>query len=162
MTTPPDPGRPTVEQVALLIRARTKDTFGNEVGTFDSDTRPTDVQVEEQIDAAMALVGVRFPATSGMTAEQVSAFAALVAYRAALRIEKSYFPEQVRSDRSAYPQLREEYLDDLQAFTNALAGGGGDGMVYPIQSAPVGSWTSIPHSWIRILEDDPDLVVPPL
>jgi hypothetical protein len=41
-----------------------------------------------------------------------------------MRIEKSYFPEQVRSDRSAYEQLRQEYVDDLQALTDALAGAG--------------------------------------
>jgi hypothetical protein len=157
-----DPARPTVEQVALLLRARTKDSAGNEVGTFDDDTRPTGDQVEEQIDVALALVGVRFPPSSTMTVEQVGAFQALVAYRAALRIEKSYFPEQVRSDRSAYPQLREEYLDDLQAFTEAMsAGAGGEIASYDMASMPVGSWTSIPYSWIRA-QPDPDLgeVVP--
>jgi hypothetical protein len=150
MSTPPDPGRPSVDQVALLLRARTKDSQGNEVGTFDADTRPTDLECEAQIDAAMGLVGVRFPPSSGMTAEQVTAFQALVAYRAAMRIEKSYFPEQVRTDRSAYAQLREEYLDDLQAFTESMgAGGGGEVPVYDMAMLPVGSWTSIPNSWIN-------------
>jgi hypothetical protein len=145
-----DPGRPTVDQVALLLRARTKDSAGNEVGTFDSDTRPTDVECNAQIDAAMGLVGVRFPPTSGMTAEQVTGFQALVAYRAAMRIEKSYWPEQVRSDRSAYAQLREEYLDDLQAFTAAISeGGGGEVPVYDMAVIPAGSWTSIPNDWIN-------------
>lgn len=160
MSTPPDPGRPTVDQVALLLRARTKDSAGNEVGTFDDDTRPTGTQVDEQIDAAIALVGVRFPPTSGMTAEQVTGFQALVAYRAALRVEKSYFPEQVRTDRSAYAQLREEYLDDLAAFTEAIReGAGGEQPVYDMAMIPVGSWTSIPDSWIAY---DTDLDVPPV
>jgi hypothetical protein len=156
-TPPPDPGRPTVDQVALLLRARTKDSQGNEVGTFDSDTRPTDDQVEEQIDAAMGLVGIRAPSTANMTSEQVTAFQALVAYRAALRIEKSYFPEQVRTDRSAYTQLREEYLDDLAAFLEAMSSSGANdpGYAYDVQMMPVGSWTSIPNSWIHI--NDPDL-----
>jgi hypothetical protein len=158
MSTPPvDPGRPTVEQVALLLRARTKDSQGNEVGTFDDDTRPTGDQVDEQIDAAMGLVGIRFPSTSNMTDEQVTAFQALVAYRAALRVEKSYFPEQVRNDRSAYAQLREEYVDDLQAFMEAMSASGGDDLSYSydMASIPVGSWTSIPYSWLHI--NDPDL-----
>jgi hypothetical protein len=161
MSTPPvDPGRPTVEQVALLLRARTKDSQGNEVGTFDDDTRPTGDQVDEQIDAAMGLVGIRFPATDKMTPEQVVAFQALVAYRAALRVEKSYFPEQVRSDRSAYAQLREEYLDDLQAFVESIAGGGGGSGEFPsydMAMVPVGSWTSIPYSWINEWVD-PELI----
>jgi hypothetical protein len=150
-TPPPDPGRPTVDQVALLLRARTKDSAGNEVGTFDDDTRPTGDQVDEQIDAAMGLVGVRFPATDKLSAEQVTAFQALVAYRAALRVEKSYFPEQVRTDRSAYTQLREEYLDDLAALTTSVSGGAGGSGEFPsydVAMAPVGSWTSIPYSWI--------------
>jgi hypothetical protein len=160
MSTPPvDPGRPSIAQVALLLRARTKDSAGNEVGTFDDDTRPTGDQVEEQIDAAIALVGVRVPAMDKLTAEQVAAFQSLVAYRAALRIEKSYFPEQVRSDRSAYAQLREEYLDDLQAFTDAIEAGGGAGGEFPsydMAMVPVGSWTSIPYSFVRydnVLDD---------
>ena len=154
-----DPGRPTVDQVALLLRARTKDSAGNEVGTFDEDTRPTGDQVDEQIDVAMGLVGVRFPTTSKLTPEQVVAFGGLVAYRAALRIEKSYFPEQVRSDRSAYAQLREEYLDDLQALVESVSGsGGGEFPDSDMAMVPVGSWTSLPYSFLWYA-DDPDLVV---
>lgn len=160
MTTPSEPGRPTVDDVALLLRARTKDSNGIEVGTFDTDTRPTGDQVDAHITAAMGLVGIRFAPVIDMPAEAQSAFASLVAYRAALRIEKSYFPEQVRSDRSAYLQLREEYIDDLAAFDQAMHGGGGEGAqpVYDMASAPVGSWTSVPHSWIWAT--DPELVWP--
>lgn len=153
-----DPARPTVDDVALLLRARTKDSHGNEVGTFDDDTRPTAEQVEEQIDTAVALVGMRLPPTDQLPVALQPAVAALVAYRAALRIEKSYFPEQVRSDRSAYDQLKEEYTDDLAALQEALEGGASGEMVsYDFAVAQVGSWTSIPHSWLHI--NDPDLEV---
>jgi len=135
-------GRPTVDDVALLIRARTKDSMGNEVGTFDDETRPTADQVEEQIDAAVALVGMRLPAPENLPDNLMPAVASVVAYRAALRVEKSYFPEQVRSDRSAYDQLLAEYTTDLEALVEAAYGGtdagGGD-----IAMIPVGSWTSI-------------------
>jgi len=145
-TPPPTPGRPTVEDVALLLRARTKDSGGNEVGTFDDDTRPTADAVEEQIDAAMALVGVRFPTPDKMTAEAQAAFACLVAYRAALRIEKSYWPEQVRSDRSPYELLWTEYQDDLAALEAAIEAGGATGaevVSAGYGSLPVGSWTLV-------------------
>ena len=144
-----DPARPTVQQVANLLRARTKDSSGNEVGTFDDATRPTDDQVEEHIDAAVALVGARLPPTADLPPDLQPAIAELVAYRAALRIEKSYFPEQVRSDRSAYDQLRQEYLDDLQALLDAIEAGGSEFVVASpdFGSLPVGSWTSIGYCY---------------
>jgi hypothetical protein len=124
MAVEPDPLRPSVDDVAALLRARTKDTEGREVGTFTDETRPTADQVETHIDAALGLVSVRLPLTVGDIYQ--SAVRSLVAYRAALRIEKSYFPEQIRSDRSPYQELREEYLDDLNALTEALSGASGD------------------------------------
>jgi hypothetical protein len=126
-TSDPLPGedagvRPSVEDVAQLLRARTKDAEGREVGTFTDETRPTAEQVEDQITTALGLVAVRLPGTwsEGFN----GAISALVAYRAALRIEKSYFPEQVRSDRSPYQELKDEYTEDLQALIDALAGAG--------------------------------------
>ena len=142
------PGRPTVEDVALLLRARTKDANGTEVGTFDDETRPTADEVEGHITAAMGLVGIRVPDVDKLTDEATVAFSALVAYRAAMRVEKSYFPEQVRSDRSAYEQLRQEYLDDLQALLDAIEDGSALDPGVPVVAAgiatiPVGSWTTI-------------------
>jgi hypothetical protein len=118
-----DTVRPSVAEVARLIRARTKDSDGVEVGTFNEDTRPTAEQVSGHIDSAVALVMVRFQT---LPDDYTDAARALVAYRAALQIEKSYFPEQVRSDRSAYDQLRQEYLDDLAALEQALSEQGVD------------------------------------
>lgn len=152
-----DLARPSVDDVALLLRARTKDSNGNEVGTFDDDTRPTAEQVEEQIDAAVSLVGMRLPPTDQLPDSLQSAVATLVAYRAALRIEKSYFPEQVRSERSAYAELLEEYRDDLQALQEALISGVGEVVAYDMGMIAVGSWTSIPYSWLHI--NDPELEV---
>jgi hypothetical protein len=152
MSVPAPTGRPTVAEVALLIRARTKDSAGTEVGTFTPDTRPTDTEAEAQIDAAVALVGTRLPPLAKIAVELLPAVASVVAYRAALRIEKSYFPEQVRSDRSAYPQLYQEYLDDLAALLESVKAGGPEmEAASQIGMIPVGSWTSIPMT-------PPDLV----
>jgi hypothetical protein len=150
----PDPslGRPSVDDVALLLRARTKDSSGNEVGTFDDETRPTADAVEEHITAAMGLVGVRFPDPAKMSEEQATAFAALVAYRAACRIEKSYWPEQVQSERSPYALLWAEYLNDFDSLLESIEGGTGGGELpsYDLAEVPVGSWTSIPGSYINL------------
>jgi hypothetical protein len=117
--------RPSVDDVAALLRARTQDTEGREVGTFNDDTRPTASEVDLHIDTALALVATRLPVE--VPDRFGTAVSSLVAYRAALRIEKSYFPEQVRSDRSAYDQLLQEYTDDLQALLDGLADYGTDG-----------------------------------
>jgi hypothetical protein len=144
MSTVDVPGRPTVDEVAEILRARTKDSMDREVGTFDEDTRPTADEVEKHIDAAYAVLSVRIPPPATLSAPLQSAMAVLVAYRAAMRIEKSYFPEQVRTDRSPYEQLRQEYLDDLEPWVEAaneeggeMVGDRGFGMIV------VGSWTSI-------------------
>jgi len=101
-TTPIDPltlpWRPTVDDVAALLRARTKDASGNELGTFTPDTRPTDVEVELLITNGCAkvasYVGWDLP---DECVEEGRHLATLVA---AYEAELSYWPEQVLSNRS--------------------------------------------------------------
>ena len=123
-TTPPvDPivvvWRPTVDEVAALLRARTKDASGNEVGTFTDMTRPTDAEVEMLITNGCAkiasLVGWDIP---GDAQAEATHLAAIVA---ACEVETSYYPEQVRTDRSAYQQLWAMFQDDRQAFIDYVA-----------------------------------------
>jgi hypothetical protein len=54
MSTYPIDIAPSVLDVAALLRARTKDSNGMEVGTFNDDTRPTSAQVLTLIDQAVA------------------------------------------------------------------------------------------------------------
>ena len=111
----PDPISPSVDDVAAIIRARTKDSNGNEVGTFTDETRPTAAQAQEAIDhqviALHTKVGRIGPGCAGVA--QIA-----VAYGAAAEIELSYFPEQSRQDRSPYQYLiarYEEYADGVAA-----------------------------------------------
>lgn len=127
MSTPDDtpvdpltvPWRPTVDDVAALIRARTKDASGNEIGTFTDQTRPTDVEVEMLITNGCAkiasLVGWEFPADANAEAQHLAAIVA------ACEVELSYFPEQIRTDRSAYANLWAIFQDDRQAFIDYVA-----------------------------------------
>jgi hypothetical protein len=151
MSTPPVPvTRPTVEQVATLIRARTKDSNGIEVGTFDGDTRPTADQVEKTIDASVALVGMQLPDAAAIPVELASAVAAVIALDAACRVEKSFWPEQVQTERSPYALLKTEYDEALAALLDTIEAGGTSGFGgQDIAEIPVGSWTSIPYSWIE-------------
>ena len=133
--------RPTIDQVASYIRARTKDNDGHEVGTFTDATRPTDVQADEAIDEAMAFVEGAV-ASIGMPCAPLAS--AVVAIGAAAWIELSYFPEQARSDRSAYQflvQRYNEYVTGLQnCVANNLPGGGASSLRFfsvPLTSSTV-------------------------
>lgn len=108
-----DPLACTIADVAAIIRARTKDSSGNEVGNFSADTRPTDQQAQEAIDHQVAAV---HRAVGGVGPGCTDLAQVAVAYGAAAEIELSYFPEQARADRSPYTYLvarAQELLDGL-------------------------------------------------
>jgi hypothetical protein len=108
-----------VDAVGSLLRARTRDTQGNEVGTFTGDTRPTDTQVSHLINTSLgdvsSVVGVDL--LEGFWAQA----AAVVSYRAAMLTELSYFPEQVATGRSPYEQLRDLYTESIKNLRLAVS-----------------------------------------
>lgn len=109
-----------VPAVGSILRARTRDTQGNELGTFTPDTRPTADQVLSLINTA---TGDLAAAVGADLDESLWAQAAVVAsYKAAMLVELSYFPEQVATGRSPYEQLRALYLEALAALTSAVGG----------------------------------------
>lgn len=109
---------PEVDDVALFLRTRTRDVNGVELGTFTDDTRPTGDQVEAII--ADTLVNVEDDIGDDIDDELWPSAARIVALRAAMAIEVSYFPEQVATDRSVYPQLKEWYEEDLDKLNVAI------------------------------------------
>lgn len=117
---PPIPPEPpdlscTVDDVAAIIRTRTKDSAGNELGTFDDTTRPTADQCQQAIDHQVVLVHTKVGYVGDMCSDLARG---VVAIGAAAEIELSYFPEQSRSDRSIYTYLIQRYdaaLDGLAA-----------------------------------------------
>ena len=115
---------PTVQDVGDFLRARTQDSDDDEVGTFTDDTRPTEEEVERLIVRAGTMV---YSATGSLDslacegAEQVQAAGKhWVAFLAAMVIELSYFPEQVRSDRSAYAFYKEMWDDETTGFGSLI------------------------------------------
>jgi hypothetical protein len=115
------PYRCTVQDVADLLLARTKDDDGNELGEFTDATRPTDEGVDRLITRALAEVLAR---VGGEPAEPFwLALRTLVALYAAMLVELSYFPEQVRSDRSAYPEYERLFTAGLKELIDAIRGG---------------------------------------
>lgn len=109
----------SVDDVAAIIRARTKDSSGNEIGTFTDATRPTDVQCQEAIDHAVVMVHTAV----AYIGEPCSDLArGCVALGAAAEIELSYFPEQSRSDRSIYTFLIQRYEAGLEGLALCVSG----------------------------------------
>jgi hypothetical protein len=145
MSTYPIDITPSVADVAALLRARTKDVNGVEVGTFNDDTRPTSAQVLTLIDKAVADV----QAWLGPTPPPELADAARVAAAldAACLIELSYYPEQVQSNRSAYPEYAAMLQRKIEALQEAAEGLGPGGVTS----------TRIEVPWVDFI---PDLAVP--
>jgi hypothetical protein len=111
---------PSVADVAALLRARTKDYNGDEVGTFNDDTRPTSAQVITLIDEAVADVQARMGQSP--PPELAGAGKSAAAMMAACLVELSYFPEQVRSDRSAFSEYWELLQNKIAALQEAARG----------------------------------------
>lgn len=124
---------PTLEAVGSLLRARTVDTNGNELGTFTAATRPTANQVEDIIVMAVDEVAV---ALAGDAPERLwGAAGSLATYRAAMLVELSYFPEQVaqggRSPYEHYERLYDIGLPRLIANLQDPTPGNGPGVPSP-------------------------------
>lgn len=109
----------TVDGVAAYVRSRTKDRNGNEVGTFNGLTRPTDVQVTSLLaDAGSDVadqIGWDIPNVFWPRA------AAQTQLAAALLVELTYFPEDVGTNRSPYAQLKTLFDERLGRLKTAIA-----------------------------------------
>jgi hypothetical protein len=109
---------PELAEVAVLLRARTKDENGNELGTFTSETRPTATQVEALIQHSLADL-TRAIASEIPDVLKASA-RSLIAMRAAQKIELSYYPEQTAADSTVYQTLRLTYESELERLIAAV------------------------------------------
>lgn len=123
----PDWG-PTVDQVAAYIRARTKTQGGDEAGTFNpaaewetnegKGTRPTQENVEQAIaNSVGSMIGTIGLEIDGKYHDQARRVAAL---KTAMLIELTYWPEQVNTGRSTYPQLKELYDQEWENLLTAM------------------------------------------
>lgn len=130
MSTPPplDPfalpdWAPSVQDVAALLRARTKDATGREVGDFTADTRPTDTDVERLLifgcGDLTANLGTNVPESLWAEAR------ALAALKTACYVEQSFWPEQVGSDRSSWTEMWSMYQFQLGNLKESAEAGGG-------------------------------------
>lgn len=120
---------PTVDDVAALIRARTKIPGGGEAGTFTEQTRPTKAEVEriiaQAVDHVAAAIGGE-PCNDQLIQSSTAAAGML----AAVIIETSYWPEQAEARGSAASRLESLFNARMKSLTAAVAeecGGQGTG-----------------------------------
>lgn len=115
---------PSVSDVGALLRARTKDSNGTEVGTFNDLTRPTGDQVVALIQQGgrkvASVVGADLPTATWSDARAIAVLAT------ALLVELSYFPEQIGTSNSPYLQIKALYDDDIKSLKTAVVAAGGD------------------------------------
>jgi len=108
---------PSVSELGTLMRARTKDNQGNELGTFTENTRPTGEQaaqvLREAADDVMSPIDTSIPPRANRYAR------AAILYRAAMIVEISYYPEQIGSNRSPFQEYKAMY--DQSAVNLAIA-----------------------------------------
>lgn len=111
---------PEPADVAAFLRARTYLDDGEQEGEFTTQTRPTFVQVEALINQAANEVAARLG--QDVEDDRLRAFARnIVAIRAAMMIELSYFPEQADEDATTvYKELKALYEDELQSLIDSL------------------------------------------
>jgi hypothetical protein len=86
---------PSVDEVALLCATRTIDESGTQLGTFTSDTNPTDVQCEGLI--AQAVTMVLTPLPDYLQQSLYGRIQQAVALQAAILVETSFYREQANA-----------------------------------------------------------------
>lgn len=130
--------RPSVQEVASRLRARTKIAGGKELGTWTTTTRPTAGEVEDLIDDALdEVLGKVQPIDD--TQQFGSAYNApgsdyerrirrAVALYAAILVELSYFPEQIRSGQSPVTTMQQLYDSRIRALISEGETGRAEGM----------------------------------
>jgi len=120
--------RPSTNDVAALISARTVIPGGQRIGEFTDETRPTEEQVERVINLAVRTVATQTsanPCTAPLRADART----VAAYLAAALVEQSYWPEQSISAQSTYAgliKIADTNLEKLEERVEANCGGEGE------------------------------------
>jgi hypothetical protein len=141
---------PLVADVGAILRARTKDSNGNELGTFTANTRPTGDQIDELIETAITDIESEVGSVPDVLQDAARRGAAI---GTALLVELSYFPEQIANGRSPYDQLKELYdarFVRLKAQIDEVNSGGEVGTAddaMPVYSFPEFNYLGWSTSW---------------
>jgi hypothetical protein len=129
--------RPTVDDVALTLRARAHTQGGLRLTTFTDETEPTKAEVERYIDRAAADVFADLEADPVPTGRYLKA-RSLATIRAAMYVELPTAGE----DNSIYDDLKALYDSDLTKLKDAIVDAAGTGVdgVSPDAPLPLGTF----------------------
>lgn len=117
---------PEVAQVAGFIRARTRTAGGTLAGTFnpaaDDGTSDQTVPNAEGVEEIIATAVGKVSGKIGVDIAEVFQPDAkrLVALYTAMLTELDYWPEQINTGRSTYPQLKELWDEEWEEFLDLL------------------------------------------
>lgn len=114
------PAKPSVDEVAAMLRARTVDRYGNEEGTFTATTRPTASEATQIIDSAYDLVNLRVGRIPDADDELIAQAKSVVLLLAARLIETVYYPEQAAQSQSAATLYGDMYEEAVRALEAAI------------------------------------------
>lgn len=110
---------PSVEDVALRLIARTLMSNGALANTFNSQTVPTDQQVELIITQQVSLLA---PKLGDVSDSLMDSARALLALKSAIVIEESFFLEQVNTNLSPHEEMCKEFAFSLKSYLEAAMG----------------------------------------
>ncbi len=118
------------------MRARLKDENGNVFEDFSADTQPRKAMIEEWLSwgarRIASHIGVEI-CDGGNLERQAELYLDAkdaAAIKIAIKAERSYFPEQLKSERSPYKELLAEWEEAKETLIEAVSehcgGGGGE------------------------------------
>jgi hypothetical protein len=151
---------PSVSDVAALVPSRPKTAFGR-IETFTQDTQPTANQVTAVVDRATRRVHMRLG--TAIPASLVEDVRNVIALRAAMLVELTYFGDQIKADRTPYTELKalhdEAFAELIFAWKN-LGPDAEPGTVDDVGSAGMPSYdfpifSPAPHACGSEIPNDP-------
>lgn len=151
---------PDPQQVANLLRARTKDAESNEVGSWTANTRPTEHEVRGLIQTAAGDLLAAVDMLDPDWEDPHGSAAALCARRAAMFIELSYHPEDASQTGSVYTEYRDQWTAGVEALINFLAGPPGGGSTYSVRYATATTQLAQHRPWWVLNLPEPETTQP--
>lgn len=158
MSTYEYPAKPTLAEVATLLRARTLDQYGNEVGNFTADTRPTATQAQQIIDSAYNLVKIRIGKIDDFHEDVIEQAREVTMLLAARLIETVYYPEQAAQEQSAaslYAAMYEESIAALESSVRDARATTTTGFITSVPLKGITSGQDWPINWEQMNLDEP-------